>query len=72
MSLPPDSPDCNPVERVVHELRRRLEGRTYPTVADKQAVADSHLRELAADPGRVSRLCGWVWLTDALDALPAA
>jgi hypothetical protein len=27
---------------------------------------------IAAHPARVSRLCGWDWLTAALDALPAA
>jgi hypothetical protein len=70
--LPPYSPELNPAERVFEELRRRAEGRTYATVADKQAVVDASLTELAADPNRVTRLCGWAWLTDALDALPAA
>jgi hypothetical protein len=69
--LPPYSPELNPAERVFQELRRRAEGRTYATVADKQAVVDAHLRDLAADPARVRRLCGWAWLTAALDALPA-
>jgi transposase len=71
VGLPPYSPELNPAERVFQELRRRLEGRTYPTVADKQAAADAYLVQLAADPDRVRRLCGWPWLTDALDQLPA-
>jgi hypothetical protein len=70
--LPPYSPELNPAERVFQELRRRLEGRTYPTLAAKQAAADAYLTELAADAARVRRLCGWGWLTAALDALPAA
>ena len=70
--LPPYSPELNPAERVFQELRRRVEGRAYPTIADKQAVADAYLRELAADPDRVRQLCGWDWLQRALDALPAA
>jgi hypothetical protein len=70
--LPPYSPELNPAERVFQELRRRVEGQTYPTIADKQAVADAYLRDLAADPDRLRRLCGWDWLTDAIDALPAA
>ena len=37
-----------------------------------QSVADAYLAELVADPARVKRLCGWDWLTAALDALPAA
>ena len=69
---PPYSPELNPAERVFEELRRRTEGRTYPTVADKQAVVDAYLSDLAADPARVRRLCGWDWLVAALDAVPAA
>ena len=41
-------------------------------LADKQAVADAYLTELAAAPARVRQLCGWDWLTAALDALPTA
>jgi transposase len=70
--LPPYSPELNPAERVFEEVRRRVEGRCYDTVADKQARADAYLAELAADPARVRQLCGWAWLTAALDALPAA
>jgi transposase len=70
--LPPYSPELNPAERIFQELRRRLEGRTYATVADKQAVADAYLSALAAAPHRVRQLCGWDWLIAALDALPAA
>jgi hypothetical protein len=70
--LPAYSPELNPAERVFEEIRRRTEGRTYPTVADKQAVVDAFLHDLAADPTRVRRLCGWDWLTASLNALPAA
>jgi hypothetical protein len=68
--LPPYSPELNPAERVFQEVRRRVEGRCYDTVADKQARADAYLATLAADPERVKRLCGWDWFTAALDALP--
>ena len=70
--LPPYSPELNPAERIVEEIRRRVEGRTYPTIADKRAVVDAYLAELDADPNHVKQLCGWDWLTAALDALPAA
>ncbi len=70
--LPAYSPELNPAERVFEEIRRRVEGQTYPTVADKQAVVDTYLTDLATDPARVRQLCGWAWLTAALDALPAA
>jgi hypothetical protein len=70
--LPAYSPERNPAERVFEEVRRHVEGRVYPTVADKQRRADRYLRQLAANPARVRQLCGWDWLTAALDALPAA
>jgi DDE superfamily endonuclease len=68
--LPPYSPELNPAERVFEEIRRRTEGRLYDTVADKQARTEAYLADLAADPARVRHLCGWSWLTAALDALP--
>lgn len=69
--LPAYSPELNPAERVFEEIRRRTEGRVYDTVADKQAVAQAYLADLAADPDRIRQLCGWGWLTDALNTLPA-
>jgi hypothetical protein len=70
--LPAYSPELNPAERVFQEVRRRVEGRCYATVAEKQAVVEAYLTELTGDPRRVRQLCGWPWLTAALDALPAA
>jgi hypothetical protein len=70
--LPPYSPELNPAERVFEEIRRRTEGRVYDTLAHKQARTETYLTDLAADPARVRRLCGWSWLTAALDALPPA
>lgn len=69
--LPPYSPELNPVERILEEIRRQVEGRVYVDVDAKQAVVEGYLRELAADPARVQRLCGWDWLVAALDHLPA-
>jgi hypothetical protein len=69
--LPAYSPELNPAERVFEEIRRRTEGRVYDAVADKQAVAQAYLATLAADPDRIRRLCGWDWLTQALDHLEA-
>jgi transposase len=68
--LPAYSPELNPAERVFQEVRRRTEGRVYDSVADKQAIADAYLAELAADPDRIRRLCGWAWVRSALDQRP--
>lgn len=69
--LPPASPELNPAERVFEEIRRRVEGRVYPDLAAKQAVVEGYLQELAADPARVQRLCGWDWVRAAFATLPA-
>ncbi len=71
VALPPYSPELNPAERLFEEVRRRVEGTVYATLGDKVDAVEAFLRELDADPARVRRLCGWDWLTDALDALPA-
>lgn len=70
--LPAYSPELNPAERVFEEIRRRTEGRVYDSVAHKQAVAQAYLAGLADDPDRIRQLCGWDWLTDALNTLPSA
>jgi hypothetical protein len=68
--LPAHSPEPNPAERVFEEVRRRTEGRAYASIDDRRHIAQAYLASLAADPGRVRRLCGWHWLTNALDNVP--
>jgi hypothetical protein len=70
--LPPYSPELNPAERVFQEIRRRTEGQVYDSVADKQAVAQAYLANLAANPDRARRLCGWSWIHHALQQLPGS
>ncbi len=70
VALPPYSPELNPAERLFEEVRRRVEGRVYATLGDKTDAVEAFLRELDADPARVRQLCGWDWLTAAVDVLP--
>ena len=70
--LPPYSPERNPAERILEEMRRRVEGRVYGSLDAKQAAVDAYLTDLAATPERVRRLCGWDWLLAAFDQLPPA
>lgn len=70
VSLPPSSPELTPVERLVEEIRRRVEGRVSDDLGTKQPVVAAYLHELAADPARVKGLCGWDWLLEAFAQLP--
>lgn len=66
ITQPPAAPELNPAERVFEELRRAIEGRSYPTIEAKMAVVERELATLAADPVRIRRLTGWGWIADAL------
>jgi hypothetical protein len=67
VTQPPAAPELNPAERVFEELRRAIEGRTYPSLADKMAVVERELTAPAADPVRLRfRLTGWAWIRAAL------
>jgi transposase len=68
--LPSYSPELNPAERIFEEVRRRVEGRVYDSIEDKQAEVESYLRQLSVDRERIKRLCGWEWVREALDRLP--
>lgn len=70
VALPAYSPELNPAERVVEEIRARVEGVVYESLAAKQAEAEKYLEELWRDPERVKQLCGWDWLDAALTRLP--
>ena len=70
VGLPAYSPELNPAERLFEEIRRRVEGRVYPTLDAKAAEVQAFLEELDADPPRVRRLCGWDWINQAIATLP--
>lgn len=67
---PASSPELNPAERILEEIRRAVEGRLYETLAHKMQAVENVLHTLAADPERVKRLADWRWLCDALNNLP--
>ncbi len=69
VALPAYSPELNPAERLFEEVRRRVEGTVYATLADKVDAVQAFLRELDADPSRVRSLCGRDWLIAAHDTL---
>lgn len=68
--LPSYSPELNPTERILGEMRRRLEERVYESLKAKQAEVEGYLRELGGDRGRAKRLCGWEWMHETLKRAP--
>ncbi len=71
IGLPPYSPELNPAERFFQELRSAVEGEPYATLDGKVAAVQAILEEWDADPDRVRSLCGWQWIEDAMQTLPA-
>lgn len=68
---PAYSPELNPVERLIEELRRAVEGKVYDTLEEKVAAIEAELRQWDADPERVQRLAGWDWIRETLNQLPS-
>jgi hypothetical protein len=67
---PPYSPELNPAERVLEEVRRWVEGRRYERIEAKKAAVEAVLRRLEAE-GKVSSLVGWRYIRQALNVLPS-
>ena len=70
--LPAYSPELNPAERVLKEVRQHIEGEVYASIEAKRAAIDHLLRQLRADKTRLRPLVGWDWLQQALAQLPSA
>lgn len=69
---PAYSPELNPAERIFEEVRRWTEGKVYDSLEEKQSAAEAYLKTLQANPEWVRRLCGWAWIRETLQTLPAA
>lgn len=66
IAVPSYSPELNPAERVIQELRKVIEGKVYATLEDKVAAVEAELEILDADPARVRSLANWSWIEAAL------
>lgn len=67
---PPYAPELNPVERLIEELRRAVEGKVFDTLEAKVAAIEAELRKWDVDADRVRRLAEWDWIRDTLNQLP--
>lgn len=68
--LPVASPELNPVERLIQEVRRATQGAVYESLEEKKAKVEEKLREYAADPEALCRLTGWAWIVEQLSFRP--
>jgi hypothetical protein len=66
---PSASPELNPAEQVVEELRRAVEGKVDAAIDDEVVAVEAELERLDADPDRVRRLTGWGWTTATIQHL---
>jgi transposase len=66
---PAYAPELNPVERLIEELRRVVEGKVYDTLDAKVAAIEAELRKWDVDADRVRRLADWDWIRDTLNQL---
>lgn len=67
---PAYAPELNPVERLIEELRRAVEGKVHDTLEAKVGAIEAELWKWDADPDRVRRLVSWPWIKDTLNQLP--
>lgn len=65
ISQPPGSPELNPMERLIEEVRRSIEGTVYGNLQSKVDAALAALAELSSDPERLKKLVGWDWIVQA-------
>jgi transposase len=67
---PAYAPELNPLERLIEELRRAVEGRVYSSLEAKVTAIESELRKWDVDADRVRRLADWDWIRNTLNQLP--
>ena len=63
---PAYAPELNPVERLIEELRRAVEGKLYPSLEEKMAAIEAEPRKWDADVNQVRRLANWEWIKATL------
>jgi transposase len=65
---PAYTPEANPAERFIQEIRREIEGFIYESLEDKKQATENFLRNLSNDPEKVKQICSWGWIVSSVDA----
>ena len=71
VTLPPYSPELNPVEKLWDQIKDVLCNRAFQSIGELQAVIASWLAEFWADARRAFCLIGRGWLLDRANASSA-
>lgn len=65
LSLPPYSPELNPVEHLWDELREKcFHNRTFDSLEKLEDQLVKGLRDMERDTQRVQSICNWQWIID--------
>jgi transposase len=72
VTLPPYSPELNPVEKLWDQIKDVLCNRAFESLAQLQAIITGWLGEFWADAQRAFRLIGRGWLLDRANASSAS
>ncbi len=67
VSLPPYSPELNPVEHIWDELREKsFHNRVFDSLDSLEDHLEESLRNLELDPERIHSIVSWPWINNAL------
>lgn len=62
IKLPAYSPELNPVERLIEELRKSTANRVFNNLGEVEGVLIEALREYIDNRDKVESLCGFPWI----------
>jgi transposase len=66
ISLPPYSPELNPVERFFQELRRKIANRIFSSLQELEDALVEAAKEYCEDKEKIRQLCGYPWILEQL------
>ncbi len=64
ISLPPYSPELNPVERFFQELRRKIANRIFNSLEELEDALVEAIEEYFQDREKVKQLCAYPWIVE--------
>jgi transposase len=69
VTIPAYSPQLNPVERLIEELRKSTANRVFNNIEEIEEVLIEALKEYIENRDKVERLCGFPWIKRQLEEM---